>query len=172
MSLPTCVTISGALLVLGCNDAASGPNETQALLARDRHWASLAAATSPNPDSVVAYWTDDARVVLPGQPVLTGKAAVRAMVTATTKIPGFHVTWTPDSAVVSRSGDLAYTYGVNEFTRPIRLANSSPPVSATSPCGARIPAINGVAFRTTRAPHLRHPRPRGSNSYRHSAHRR
>jgi ketosteroid isomerase-like protein len=40
------------------------------------------------------------------------------MLEGTMKIPGFHVTWTPDSAIVSRSGDMGYTYGTNEFTAP------------------------------------------------------
>jgi ketosteroid isomerase-like protein len=40
------------------------------------------------------------------------------MVEGSMKTPGFHVTWRPDSGVVSRSGDLGYTYGVNEFTAP------------------------------------------------------
>jgi ketosteroid isomerase-like protein len=87
------------------------------LLATDREWAKL-AATSKDVDSVGSYWTDDARVVLPGQPVLSGKAAIRGMLEGTMKIPGFHVTWTPDSAVVSRAGDMGYTYGTNEFTAP------------------------------------------------------
>ena len=44
------------------------------------------------------YWTDDARVVLPGQPVLSGKAAIREMVVGTMKIPGIRVTRAPENA--------------------------------------------------------------------------
>lgn len=32
------------------------------------------------------------------------------MIAGTRAIPGFHITWTPDSAVVSPSGDFGYTY--------------------------------------------------------------
>lgn len=104
-------------LSLGCAATSNTSGDVQALLARDREWARV-SGTSQNVDSVVAYWTDDARVIEPGQAVLAGKPAIRAMVEGTTKIPGFHVTWTPDSAVVSRSGDLGYTYGTNAFTAP------------------------------------------------------
>jgi ketosteroid isomerase-like protein len=106
-------------LALGCRTTTSGAgaHEIAQLLAADREWAKL-AATSKSPDSVIGYWTDDARVVLPGQPVLSGKAAIREMVAGTMKTSGFHVSWVPDSAVVSRSGDLGYTYGTNEFTAP------------------------------------------------------
>jgi ketosteroid isomerase-like protein len=92
-------------------------HEAQQLLETDRAWAGIAAAGT-NADSVLSFWTDDARVVLPGQPVLNDKAAIREMVTRSMAIPGFHVTWTPESAVVSQAGDLAYTFGTNEFTAP------------------------------------------------------
>jgi ketosteroid isomerase-like protein len=106
-------------LAVGCRTATNGsdPAEAAHLLNTDREWATL-AATSKNEDSVVGYWSDDARVLMTGQPVVSGKSAIREMVAAMTKIPGFRATWTPDSAVVSRSGDLGYTYGTNEFTVP------------------------------------------------------
>jgi ketosteroid isomerase-like protein len=106
-------------LAVACHTSTNGSEtaEVAQLLATDRDWGKL-SATSKNADSVVAYWTDDARVLLPGQPVYSGKAAIREMVAGTMKIPGFRVSWTPDSAVVSRSGDLGYTYGTNEFTVP------------------------------------------------------
>ena len=106
-------------LAVACRTSNNGPETAGVaqLLATDREWGKL-SATSKNADSVVAYWTDDARVVLPGQPEISGKAALREMVAGTMKIPGFRVTWAPDSAVVSRSGDLGYTYGTNEFTVP------------------------------------------------------
>jgi ketosteroid isomerase-like protein len=107
---------SGAAVV-GCAAASSSSNDVQMLLARDRQWAQL-SATSRNVDSIVAYWTDDARVVEPGQAVVAGKPALRGMVNGSMSVPGFHVSWTPDSAVISRSGDLAYSYGTNEFTAP------------------------------------------------------
>ena len=91
--------------------------EVQQLLATDREWARV-AASSRNADSIAAYWTEDARVVLPSQEIVTGRSAIRDMVAGTLKIPGFHVSWTPDSATVSRSGDLGYTYGTNVFTAP------------------------------------------------------
>jgi uncharacterized protein (TIGR02246 family) len=106
-------------LALGCRTSANVTDirEVARVIETDREWGKL-SAMSRNADSVVAYWTEDARVVVPGQPVLSGKAAIREMVAGTMKIPGFRITWTPDSAAVSRSGDLAYTYGTNEMTLP------------------------------------------------------
>ena len=90
---------------------------TRELLRTDRAWATLAAANGPV-DSIVAYWTPDARVVLAGQPVVVGTDAIRQMVTAMQAIPGFNISWTPDSAIVSPSGDFGYTYGTNRITAP------------------------------------------------------
>ena len=90
--------------------------ETQSLLAVDRAWS--AAVGSAPADSVVSYWTDDARLAMPDQPMVVGKAALTEMVKGMTAIPGFKISWTPDSAVVAQSGDLGYTFGSNSTTMP------------------------------------------------------
>ena len=105
------------LLLADCQPTVDVAAATRDLLRTDRAWATLAAANGPV-DSVVAYWTSDARVILPGQPVLVGTDAIRQMVAGTRAIPGFHISWTPDSAVVSPSGDFGYTYGTNRITAP------------------------------------------------------
>jgi ketosteroid isomerase-like protein len=105
------------LLSVGCQSKADVAAATRDLLRTDRAWATLAAANGPV-DSLVGYWTSDARVILAGQPVLVGTDAIRQMVAATRAIPGFRISWTPDSAVVSRSGDFGYTYGTNRITAP------------------------------------------------------
>jgi uncharacterized protein (TIGR02246 family) len=108
-----------ALLVLttGCIHHVNVPSETQALLETDRAWAREASA-SRNADSVLAFWTDDARVVMAGEPTRDGKSAIRQMVVSSLAIPGFHITWIPERAEVAASGDLGYTVGTNEFTIP------------------------------------------------------
>lgn len=107
------------LLVLAgaCATRVDVEREQANLLERDRAWAAV-ASTSKNTDSVVAFWTDDARVVGPGQPTLEGKAAIKQMVAGSMAMPGFHVTWTPEVAVIAASGDIGYTRGTNEFTIP------------------------------------------------------
>ena len=103
--------------MIACRPTVNVPASTEVLLQRDRAWAALADANGPV-DSVVAYWTSDAQVVLPGQPIVAGTTAIREMIAATRSIPGFHISWTPDSAVVSSTGDLGYTYGTNRITAP------------------------------------------------------
>jgi ketosteroid isomerase-like protein len=112
-------------VVLGLTLVASGAcaprvdvaRETASLLAADRAW-SQAPADAKNIDSVTSYWTDDARVVMAGQTTVHGRTALREMVKGSMAIPGFKISWTPDSASVSSSGDLGYTFGRNSVTVP------------------------------------------------------
>ena len=101
---------------VACSQRAA-PQDTARLLATDRAWAALSAA-GKDADSVVSYWTDDARVAVPGQPLIAGKTAIRQMVTGMFKIPGFHITWTPDSAAISGDGSMGYTWGTTTVTEP------------------------------------------------------
>ena len=116
--------IAAGLLVLlaGCRPPVDVTAATLDLLRTDQAWATLVAANGPV-DSIVAYWTTDARVILPGQPVIVGTAAIRQMVAGMQAIPGFHISWAPDSAVVSPGGDFGYTYGMNRITAPDSTGN-------------------------------------------------
>jgi ketosteroid isomerase-like protein len=105
------------LLLASCQPRVDIVAATRDLLRTDQAWARLAAANG-SVDSIVAYWTADARVILPGQPILVGTNAIRQMVAGLQAIPGFHISWTPDSAVVSPGGDFGYTYGTNRITAP------------------------------------------------------
>ena len=105
-----------SLLAAGCSTKADVIKAQQTLLQVDRAWA--ATSLSGNVDSIVSYWAEDARVLGPGQPVLQGRAAIRSMVASSVAIPGFRITWTPETAVVSVSGDLGYTSRENEVTAP------------------------------------------------------
>ena len=62
------------------------------LLRRDAEWADLATA-GKDVEKVVSYWTEDAVLLFPGQPVFEGKAAIRAYVTASFNTPGFKIHW-------------------------------------------------------------------------------
>jgi ketosteroid isomerase-like protein len=88
--------------------------ERAAIFARDRAW--LAAAAAGDVEKTVSFWTDDAVVYPPNAAPVVGTAALRAMVAATSQLPGFRITWKTDSVVVGASGDLAYATGTNAFT--------------------------------------------------------
>jgi ketosteroid isomerase-like protein len=89
--------------------------ERNALRATDREWAALAAGRGPV-DEIVSYWTEDARVLSPGEEPVVGRDALRAMVEGGFQTPGFSITWEPEEVHVSESGDLGYTTGWNRVT--------------------------------------------------------
>lgn len=81
-------------------------SEGEKLMQTSREWSQV--ASSKNADSILSYWTDDAVVLNAGEPIMKGKDAIRQMVEGSFKTPGFQISWEPESAEVSKSGDLGY----------------------------------------------------------------
>jgi len=105
-------------LVLSCSQRGFDSAAEQAkLLRRDAEWADLATARK-DVDKIVSYWSADAVVIFPGQPLLEGKAAIRAYVEASLKTPGFKIQWASEKPVFSPDGKLAYMRGTDELTAP------------------------------------------------------
>jgi ketosteroid isomerase-like protein len=86
----------------------------KALMQTSRDWAK--AAASGNVDTMLAYWADDAVVLPPNQAAITGKAAIRGFVEESLKIPGFSITWEPQSASISADGSLGYLVETNRVS--------------------------------------------------------
>jgi ketosteroid isomerase-like protein len=117
MSLPHyLLPIVFGLAVVGCSprnfDSAA---EGRKLLRRDAEWADLATA-GKDIEKIVSYWSDDAVLIFPGQPVLEGKAAIRAYVAASLNTPGFKIHWVSQKPVFSSDGKFAYMRGTDELT--------------------------------------------------------
>lgn len=112
----TAVLLS-AVLITGCAPRFDATTASSELLKRDAEWAELASA-GKDVERVVSYWTDDARIIEPGQPVIAGKAAIRAYVAASFQTPGFHIHWVSEPPVFSTDGTLAYMPGTDEMTVP------------------------------------------------------
>ncbi len=112
------VALVAILLLGGCSRPAFDvAAEQQKLSQRDAEWADAAAA-GKNLDKIVSYWTDDAVVMEPGQPVYEGKAAIRAYVDASLKTPGFKIHWVSEKPVFSPDGQMAYMRAADEMTVP------------------------------------------------------
>lgn len=106
------------LVLAGCSRRGFDPAAEQAkLLRRDAEWADLASA-GKDVEKIVSYWSDDAVLIFPGQPVLEGKTAIRAYVTESLKTPGFKIHWVSEKPVFSPDGKLAYMRGNDELTVP------------------------------------------------------
>ncbi len=91
--------------------------EGRALLERDAEWAAAATA-GKDVDRIVSYWSDDAVVIEPGEPIHAGKAAIRAFVAESLKTPGFKIHWVSRNPVFSDDGSMAYMPGTDVMTLP------------------------------------------------------
>jgi len=90
--------------------AAAPPNQDsvkKALLKRDTEWSTLASA-GKDVDKVVSYWSTDAVVYPPGQPMIEGTAAIRSYVSESYKIPGFRIGWKSHDVTLSPDEKMAY----------------------------------------------------------------
>ena len=83
----------------------------------DEEWAAL-ARQGTDVERIVSFWSDDAKVYPPGEPLLDGKQAIREFVTGSLKTPGFSVSWEPLEVMVTPGESLGYTTGRNRFTFP------------------------------------------------------
>jgi len=103
--------------------------EGEKLMQISRNWSKTAA--SQNLDSVLSYWSDDAVVMQPGMPLLKGKEEIRGMLDRSTKIPGFRISWEPQSAHISECGDMAYLVENTQITvndtmgNPVTIQNKA-----------------------------------------------
>jgi ketosteroid isomerase-like protein/quercetin dioxygenase-like cupin family protein len=100
----------GAMLSGACSSSVNVEQEREALLARDREWASATA----DPDKFVTYLAADASMYPPGAPALTGRDAIRTAYKEMASAPGFALQWTPTRAEVGSSGDVGVTVGTYE----------------------------------------------------------
>lgn len=108
--------VAGSWLLASCAGAAR-PDlkaEEQSLMQTSREWAK--AAASGDLERILAYWADDAVVLAPDQPAFVGKAAIRNFLQQTVSIPQFSITWEPEQAAISASGDLGYLVEHNRVT--------------------------------------------------------
>jgi ketosteroid isomerase-like protein len=105
-------------LLVGCSQRGFDPVAEEAkLVGRDAEWADLASA-GKDVEKIVSYWSDDAVLIFPGQPLLEGKAAIRAYVAESLNTPGFRIHWVSERPVFSPDGKLAYMRGKDELTAP------------------------------------------------------
>src|SRR6266581_9397322 len=103
---PPALLLVFLLVLAGCSQRGFDAAAEQAkLLRRDAEWADLASA-GKDVEKIVSSWTDEAVLIFPGQPVLEGKAAIRAYVAQSLNTPGFRIHWVSQKPVFSPDGRL------------------------------------------------------------------
>ena len=94
-------------ILIGCDQTKIDKKaEGEKVMQLSREWSETVA--TKDIDKMVSYWADDAFLMQEGQAPLKGKQAIRQMVEESFKIPGFSISWQPESVEVSDNGDMAY----------------------------------------------------------------
>ena len=108
-----------AILIASCapQQAPAPPDmraaDEKAIRDADMAW-SNAAATGL--DGFLSYYTDDAALMAPNEPIAVGKEAARKALEPLFALPGFSVKWQTAKVDVSGSGDIGYARGTYELT--------------------------------------------------------
>ena len=115
--MKTLFSIVATLLVLaasGCAPQVDTAAEEAAIRELDVEW--MNAAQAKDVDTVLSFFADDASVLPPNAPIVTGKEAIRARQSELHSGPRVAISWQTTRVEVSRSGDLAYSHGTYEET--------------------------------------------------------
>jgi len=105
---------AGILLASCSSDSVDYEAEKIHLMELSREWSGI--VNSGDIDAIVSHWDENAVLLPPGSPMIEGRDAIRAYVESSSAIPGFSITWEPERAFISNSGDMAYMIERNEVT--------------------------------------------------------
>ena len=111
LGLVLCGCFAGMVLVAGCNSAPPPVNTKaaeDAVRAADAAWSKAAGAMDVA--AVASYYTDDATVLPPNMPIVSGQAEAQKA-WAAILVPGNSVSWIANKVVSAASGDLVYDQG-------------------------------------------------------------
>ena len=99
----------------GCQSQATSDTRADeaALRKLDDEWSKAAGARDV--EKTISYYSDDAIVMPPNIPTLTGKEPIRSLWKSMLDSPSFSGGWKVTKVEVARAGDLAYVSGNYEF---------------------------------------------------------
>ena len=96
-----------------CQTQATSGVDEAALRKLDDEWSKAAGARDV--EKTISYYSDEAVVMPPNIPTLTGKEPIRTLWKSMLGSPDFSGGWKATKVDVARSGDLAYVSGTYEF---------------------------------------------------------
>jgi ketosteroid isomerase-like protein len=100
-------------LATACQSRGTSADDETALRKLDDEWSRAAGARDV--EKTISYYSDDAVVMPPNIPTLTGKESIRTLWKSMLGSPDFSGGWKAAKVDVARSGDLAYVSGTYEF---------------------------------------------------------
>ncbi len=112
--LVTCVALSA--LLTSCTKSTPDTHDADVSALKDTEAAWVKDAATKDVEKWVAHYTDDASLLVPYTPILTGKEAIGGGLKPMLGDPNFAVTFGATKVDVAKSGDLGYTQGTYSLT--------------------------------------------------------
>lgn len=109
-----CATL--AALLAGCAPSAPDTHDADVKAIKDTETAWVTDANTKDPAKFAAHYTDDASVLLPNEPILTGKDNITSALKPMMADPNFALQFQATKIDVAKSGDLGYTQGTYTMT--------------------------------------------------------
>ena len=103
-------------LLTSCTNPAPDTHDADVSALKDTEAAWVKDAATKDVDKWVAHYTDDASVLLPNAPILTGKEAIRGALKPMMSDPNFALSFGATKVDVAKNGDLGYTQGPYSMT--------------------------------------------------------
>ncbi len=111
------MSVALAGLMTGCaNSAPPDTHDADVAALKDNESAWVKDAASKDLEKWVAHYTEDGSVLIPGDPIFSGKDAIRSGFKPMFTDANFAVTFGATRVDVAKSGDLGYTQGNYELT--------------------------------------------------------
>ena len=102
------------LVLAGCTKVPPDTHDADIKAVKDNEAAWMKTAAAKNLDAFMAYYADDASVLMPNAPLFTGKAAIKEELKPIMEDPNYSITSTPTRVEVSQN--LAFTQGTYKMT--------------------------------------------------------
>lgn len=100
--------VLASVFMLSCNTSTTvdQKKESEALMEVNREWSK---AASISPEAFFSFIGSDALMMAPDKFVIRGHEGIGKLLQEFQSYPGFAISWEPQEAHVSKSGDLGYT---------------------------------------------------------------
>jgi uncharacterized protein (TIGR02246 family) len=102
-------------MLAACSGPTSDSRVADEAAIREADAASLRAIAAKQVDTTVSYYDEQASILMPNAPIVTGREQIRKAWEQMFAIPGFNLAPKTTKVEVARSGDLAYAQGTYEF---------------------------------------------------------
>jgi ketosteroid isomerase-like protein len=103
-------------LVPGCTQTQPDTRAADEAALRAADVAFSKAVEAKQLDAALAFYADDAVVLMPNTPMMTAKETIRKSFSEMLAVPGLLMKWQVTKVEAARSGDFGYTIGTYEMT--------------------------------------------------------